>query len=257
MSRISVVTGAASGIGQALAELLRSRGERVIGVDLHDADVIADLSTEEGLAGMVDAVRQASGGVVDAVFAIAGLVADKPVTVDVNFFGMVGTLNGLRPLLAQSTAPRAVGTASIASLQATDDGLVAAMTSGDRATARSRAAEVAGDGLIYGSTKKAFAQWIRRTAPTADWAGTSIPLNAVAPGVVNTPMVASVAATMSEEESRKSWEATPLPLNGVAEPIVLAEVFAWLGSPANTHMCGQVVFADSGYDAVVRGDSVW
>lgn len=42
--RTYVVTGAASGIGAATAELIRERGHKVIGVDLRDADVTADLS---------------------------------------------------------------------------------------------------------------------------------------------------------------------------------------------------------------------
>lgn len=45
MTRTFVVTGSASGIGAATADLLRDRGFRVIGVDLRDADVMADLST--------------------------------------------------------------------------------------------------------------------------------------------------------------------------------------------------------------------
>ena len=62
MPRISVITGAASGIGKATKELLEQRGERVIGVDIHDAEVVADLSTAEGRSALVDAVRKVSGG---------------------------------------------------------------------------------------------------------------------------------------------------------------------------------------------------
>lgn len=45
MPRTSVLTGAASGIGKATKDLLEQRGERVIGVDIHDAEVVVDLST--------------------------------------------------------------------------------------------------------------------------------------------------------------------------------------------------------------------
>jgi len=48
--RTTVVTGAGSGIGKALAGVLAGRGERVIGVDIRDAEVIADLSTASGVA---------------------------------------------------------------------------------------------------------------------------------------------------------------------------------------------------------------
>jgi len=255
MARTSVVTGAASGIGKATAELLKSRGERVIGVDLHDADVIADLSTQAGIDSMVAAVGDASGGSIDAIFAIAGLSVDKPVTVAVNYFGMVGTLVGLRPLLLKSDAPRAVGTSSMASLFPPDEILVAAMTDGDRDGAAARAAELVDSGLIYGSTKKAFAQWIRRTAPTPDWAGASIPLNAVAPGIIRTPMTADLTATADAEKAL--LQRVPMPLNGIADPIVVARLIAWLGSVENTHLCGQVVFVDGGSDVVIRGDSTW
>ncbi|MBW8752524.1 MAG: reductase, partial [Propionibacteriales bacterium] len=46
--RTYVVSGAASGIGAATAALLTSGGDRVIGVDLHGADVQADLATADG-----------------------------------------------------------------------------------------------------------------------------------------------------------------------------------------------------------------
>jgi len=255
MSRTSVVTGAASGIGKATAELLRSRGERVIGVDLHDADITADLSTQDGLDAMVAAVTAASDGHIDAIYAIAGLAIEKAITVKVNFFGMTGTLTGLRPLLLGSDAPRAVGISSMASLFPFDEELVAAMTAGDEAAAVARAEAIEGQGLIYGSTKRAFAQWIRRTAPTPEWAGASIPLNAVAPGVIRTAMTADMLTTAQDEKNLLTR--VPMPLNGVADPIVVARLLAWLNSAENTHLCGQVVFVDGGSDVVIRGDSTW
>ena len=44
MARVIVVTGAGSGIGKATADLLKQRGETVIGVDLKGADLEVDLS---------------------------------------------------------------------------------------------------------------------------------------------------------------------------------------------------------------------
>jgi NAD(P)-dependent dehydrogenase (short-subunit alcohol dehydrogenase family) len=48
MARTVVVTGAGSGIGATTAELARARGYQVIGIDLRNADIEADLSTSEG-----------------------------------------------------------------------------------------------------------------------------------------------------------------------------------------------------------------
>ncbi len=51
MSRTYIVTGSASGIGAATARLLRGQGHRVMGIDLREADVLADLSTTDGRRG--------------------------------------------------------------------------------------------------------------------------------------------------------------------------------------------------------------
>ena len=72
MDRTYVVTGAASGIGAATTRYLRERGGRVIGCDLHDADVVANLTTPEGRAELVDGVTRLSGGRIDGIVANAG-----------------------------------------------------------------------------------------------------------------------------------------------------------------------------------------
>lgn len=258
MTRTALVTGAASGIGRTTAELLRERGYRVIGADLRGSDIDADLTTGEGRDKLVEEAARLSDGKLDAVLAVAGLALAVPATVGVNYFGMVYTLTGLRPLLTSSDAPRAVGVSSMASLMPVDDELVAAMAAGDEPAALGRAAQLEGtDGAqqIYSSSKKAFSQWVRRAAPSAEWAGASIPLNAVAPGVIATPMTSDLTAT--DEAKAELLRMVPMPLNGIAEPISVAYLLAWLVSEENTHLCGQTVFIDGGSDAVIRGDSTW
>ena len=222
MSRTTVITGAASGIGKATAERLLADGQKVIGVDLRDADVTADLSTDEGRASLVEQVSAQSNGRVDAVIAVAGLVAPSPVTVSVNYFGAKAAVEGLRHLLARSKAPRAVVVSSIAAIQETDDTLFERLMAGDEAGARREAERIgttlnaSGGSPVYTTSKYAIARWVRAQAPTADWAGAGIALNAVAPGVIATPMTAPVLATA---EGRAMLDAgAPSPLNGPAAP---------------------------------------
>ncbi|GAA2032579.1 SDR family oxidoreductase [Agromyces tropicus] len=260
MPRTYVVTGSASGIGRATADLLVERGHRVIGVDLHDADVTADLSTAEGRNALVAGVTEASGGTIDAIIANAGLAAPVATAAAVNFFGTLATLEGLRPLLAGSEAPRAVATASMASLYPPDDALLEAFLAGDEPAALARAAELEAGApeqanLIYGTSKRALARWIRRSATTADWAGAGIPLNAIAPGVVETPMTEAYTSTPEAREA--ILEMVPMPLNGIFRPRDVAYLLAWLTSEENAHLCGQVVFIDGGSDAIIRGDATW
>jgi len=260
MARITVVTGAASGIGAATTQLLRARGEQVIGVDLAGSDVDADLSTPEGRSAMVDAVASASGGTVDAVVANAGSAAPVAATVSVNYFGAVASLEGLRPLMGGSDAPRAVITSSMASFLPNDEELVAACLAGDESAALARAEELVAVGggaeqLIYGSTKNAINRWMRTVAPTDDWAGAGIPINAVGPGVIETPMTAGYTATAEGREMLAQM--VPMPLGGYGRPEEVAELIAWLASPANSKTTAQVVFIDGGSDAVLRGPTAF
>jgi len=66
------VTGSASGIGAATSARLRSHGQHVIGVDVRDADVIADLSNADGRAEAIAGVTALTDSL-DALVTCAGL----------------------------------------------------------------------------------------------------------------------------------------------------------------------------------------
>jgi NAD(P)-dependent dehydrogenase (short-subunit alcohol dehydrogenase family) len=258
MSRTYLVTGAASGIGKATTDLLRSQGHTVIGADLKNSDISADLSSAEGRVELVTQARELTGGRLDGVVACAGIAHFDPLTIKVNHFGAVATLQGLRPLLAAGTDPRALAVGSIDSVHPTDSAIVDATLAGDEeaAVAASQTAVDGGEGhLVYSSSKAAISRWVRRSAITEDWAGTGIPLNAVGPGVIITPMTQPL---LDDPEMRGVVEqSVPMPLHGHARPEQIAPLIAWLTSPENTHVTGQVIFVDGGADAVLRGDRTW
>jgi NAD(P)-dependent dehydrogenase (short-subunit alcohol dehydrogenase family) len=257
MTRTSVVTGAGSGIGAAVVALLQARGERVIGVDLAGVEVTADLATADGRASMVEQVAELADGRVDAVIANAGVLADDTgAIVRVNYFGAVATLTGLRPLLALGEAPRAVATASAALLKDHDEGLVERCLAGGEADALAWTEE---QGLhpvrTYASTKRALARWVRASSTTPDWAGAGIALNAVAPGVVRTPMTAELLADPATTELL--LELVPMPYGGVTTTAPVAALLAFLASAEVGAVTGQVVFADGGGECLEQGDDVW
>jgi len=260
MTRTYVITGSASGIGAATAKILKDAGNTVIGVDLKNADVETDLSTVLGRHEGAATVIKLSEGKINAVIACAGLAHPIPQTVSVNYFGVTEFLFALLPTLSKSASPRVAITSSMASLMPNSTELVAALCADDESKALEIAQGLvnAGGGeeqLIYGSTKRAISRWVRRESIKPRWAGAGIPLNAVSPGIVKTPMVADMIST---EEARDAISAmVPMPLHGYMEPEAVASLLIWLTSPENTHTTGQTIYIDGGSDAVLRGENIW
>ncbi|MFS6530187.1 SDR family oxidoreductase [Microbacterium aurugineum] len=259
MTRTYVVTGAASGIGAATAELLRTHGHTVVGVDLAGVEVSGDLSTPEGRVAAAEAAIDQSGGSIDAVIACAGIAAPIAKTMAINYFGVTEFLTALLPKLSLADQPRAAVVSSMASLQPVSAELVDAALSGDEALALEIGGQLAttpeAGFLNYSSSKRALSRWVRRESVSAAWAGAGIPLNAVAPGTVTTPMTSGLLA--STEGLAQVDAAVPMPLNYHQPASSIAELLVWLTSPANTHMAGQTIYCDGGADAVLRGDDIW
>lgn len=259
MSRTYVVTGSGSGIGLATTELLRERGYTVIGVDLKNAEVIADLSTPAGRTQAVADVLKATPEV-DAIIACAGVAAPKSITVAINYFGVTEFVEGLVPTLAKSKAPRVVVVSSMASLQPNSEDLVDAMLANDESKALEIGESLAEQGanvgyLNYSSSKRAISRWIRQVCISERFAGQGIALNAAAPGTVITEMTKDLLAT---EEARQSVDSqVPMPLNYHAKAQDVAQLLIWLTSIENSHVTGQTIYIDGGADASLRGDDIW
>ena len=151
-------------------------------------------------------------------------------------------------------------TTSAATLQGNDPELVDLLLAGEAEAAIARGTALAAQGpetgyANYSSSKRAISRWIRRMAPSPEFAGAGIGLNGVGPGQVRTGMTKDLFA--SAEGRKLADDAMPAPYNGVADAEHIASVHAFLVSEGNARMTGQVLFVDGGFDALRRGDDIW
>ena len=248
------VTGSASGIGAAIRARLTRDGADVIGVDLREAEVHADLSTPAGRAAALAGIAAAAGESLDGLVACAGLgphVADHPAIASVNYFGAQELLVGLRALLAAAPAPAAVVISSNSTtMPGSESALVDACLAGDEAETHRLATTLAGN-QVYAGSKLALTRWLRRAAPTPDWAGAGIRLNAIAAGPVRTPLL---DGGLSHPIYGPAIRDFPVPTGGPGAPEDIAAVVAFLLGPEARFVCGSVWFVDGGTDALIRGE---
>src|SRR5262249_46519465 len=104
LMRTIVVTGSASGIGAALRARLTAAGDAVIGVDLREAEVRADLASAAGRTDALAAIARRCPDGLDGCVVCAGVgphVPDRELIVSLNFFGAQAILAGTRDLLAR------------------------------------------------------------------------------------------------------------------------------------------------------------
>ncbi len=256
------ITGGASGIGAATAARLREQGDRVITVDLRDADVVADLGTADGRAGAVAGVTDLAGGQLDGLVTCAGLAGlpDRAgsLLASVNYFGTVSVLDGLRPVLAKGTQPAAVAISSNSTTVQPNwsPELVEAFLADDETGARDLA-DTVGSIDTYPASKVAIARYVRRHAVTPEWVGAGITLNAVAPGMIDTPLVAEGRA---DPQVAPLLEQFPIPVGRPGRPEEIAAFIAFLLGPDARFFCGSVLWNDGGSDALLRPDdwpAVW
>ncbi|MDR7169062.1 NAD(P)-dependent dehydrogenase (short-subunit alcohol dehydrogenase family) [Nocardia kruczakiae] len=259
------VTGSASGIGAAVAAHLEKEGHRVIGVDLRDTEVTADLATAEGRAHAVAEVTRISEGRLDGFLPFAGVAAatGRPgeLVVSVNYFGAIALLEGVRPLLRES------GNASVVLVSSNSTTtqplwpveLADACLAGDEERARGIAESFGDLGAIqaYPATKAALA-WYARTK-SAEYSADGIRLNAIAPGIIDTPMTQEGSKDALTGEGMKQFLAMT-PIGRPGRPEEIADLAAFLLSDKAGFFVGSVIFCDGGIDAAFRGKdwpAVW
>jgi NAD(P)-dependent dehydrogenase (short-subunit alcohol dehydrogenase family) len=225
------MTGGATGIGAAIKQRLRDEGNEVIVVDIKDADIIADLSSKEGRQGAIEAIRDTAADGLDGLITCAGLganVPNHPLIMQVNYFGTVELIEGLKDLLAAKRGAIVLISSNSASMNNSPEFV---------------------DLLVYSGTKKAVARWMRSNV--AAYAAAGIRMNAVAPGYTQTPMTEQVENDPTYGPAIKEFMAS-IPVGFPGKPEDQAAATSFLLGPEARFICGSVLFVDGGHDAMFR-----
>jgi NAD(P)-dependent dehydrogenase (short-subunit alcohol dehydrogenase family) len=247
---VFAVSGSASGIGRATVERLTADGHRVLGIDLADADVEADLGTAEGRRAAVAAVTRLAGGRLDGLVTAAGIggssIAQGGRLIAINYFGTVDLLEGLRPVLAPGAGVVCLGSNSATVQPDWSVELAEACLAGDEASAL-ELADAALSLFAYPAAKAAISWYVRTNAPKPNWIGAGIRLNVIAPGLTET------ALTQAQREDPLIGDAIsnfPVPMGRPIRPDEIADVIAFmLRAPM---LVGSVIVADGGTEALLR-----
>jgi 3-hydroxybutyrate dehydrogenase len=237
----ALVTGAASGIGRAVAERLLDDGYDVLSADLNAGPgeaYEADLTTREGNAGAVEAALDAFGGL-DLVVANAGVQHIAPVKdFPEDRWDTIVALLLTSPFLLAKYAWDA--------LAASGNGRFIAIASAHALAASPYKA-------AYVSAKHGVLGLIKTLA--LEGAEHGITANAVCPGYVRTPLVErqipdqARAHGISEQDALSDVILAPHAIKRLIEPEEVANVVAFLAGPGGAAITGVPVTMDLGWTA--------
>jgi 3-oxoacyl-[acyl-carrier protein] reductase len=228
--RTALVTGAARGIGEAVAETLARGGARIVVLDVPQAEQDARRVARRlgGTALALDITAPDAGERIAAALpdGLDVLVHNAGITRDRRLVNM--------PAERWSS----VLEVNLASVLRTTDALLAGGTlrRGGRIVATASIAGIAGNAgqTNYGASKAGVVGLVRSLAPRAA-AEHGVTVNAVAPGFIETTMTAAIPLFIREAGRRMN----SLAQGGLSADV--AETTAWLAHPASGSVNGQVV----------------
>lgn len=238
MTSTVLITGASGGIGRALATQLTERGWRVaaVGRDLSRlADVpaalriAADVTTPEGAAQALEAAQAGFGEAPAALAHCVGSTLIAPLArtraeayrevMRVNLDSAFLTLQAWVAARAGQPGAAVFASSVVARIGVANHEAIAAAKGGVEALVRAAAATHAAQGLR---------------------------VNAVAPGMTDTPMTAG----MLKLPAMRDAAARQYPLGGVQAAVDVADVMAWLLGPEAARLTGQVIAVDGGFSTI-------
>jgi len=245
--KVAVVTGAASGIGQAIAYVFASNGGRVLATDLDGEGLRTTVSTIRGWGcdaqglqadvtsptdvGRLGAEACRVYGRVDALYVVPGINVRKRLVdytyeefdrvVGLNLKGAFTLLKEMAGIIAQNPDGGSIVVISSIRHQVVEPGQ-----------------------SVYAATKAAIVQLARALA--AELGRSNVRVNAVAPGVVDTPLTRQIKRdsewynAYADKTALKRW----------ARPEEVAGPAVFLATPAASYITGSVIYVDGGWTAI-------
>ena len=214
----ALITGAARGIGQAIADLLRSSGATVLAPTRREMDLCSNESIDAYCAAVVGPVDLLINNAGINPLASAAEFTDEELqdAMQVNLMAPMRLIRRLSPGMAERGYGRIVNISSI--------------WSGVSKPRR----------FVYTATKSGINGMTRALA--VELSGSGVLVNAVAPGFVNTELT---RRNIPQEGLREI--AATIPVGRLAEPEEIAQVVAFLCSSRNSYLTGQTIFVDGGF----------
>lgn len=243
--RIVVVTGGASGIGLATAELFAKSGAIVYNLDIQEAEKSihnvfykhCDITSYESIQLIIGEIVEAHGQIHHA-FLNAGVhqvgtveslsVETMESVIDVNLKGVIYSLKCLLPVMREHQM-----------------GSIVVMGSDQSFVGK-------GDSFIYGATKGAIGQLTKSTA--IDYALFNVRINCICPGTIDTPLYHSAVENFSNEKGMDKNEVYELieqaqPIQRVGTHGEIANTVVFLSADQSSFTTGKLVSVDGGYVA--------
>jgi NAD(P)-dependent dehydrogenase (short-subunit alcohol dehydrogenase family) len=249
----AIVTGGASGIGLATAQLLHQRGARVAIIDINTEALLSAESLfpdESERAAFIDADLTDAGAIEFAVSGITQMFGSLNAVVNSAGIQRYGNAEQTSLELWQEvldvnlTTTFLVSRAAIPHLRASGGGSIVNVGSvQSHAAQRGAVAYVTSKHAILGLTR----------AMAVDYAAEKIRVNCVCPGTVDTPMFRWTASLDPNPESVVKACEQMHPVGRIARPEEVAEIIAFLLTGAASFVTGTEIDVDGGLLAVIGG----
>ena len=241
-----VVVGAATGIGAALAALLRAKAALVVGMDCEEIEDSSSITVDLARPESIEAAARALPTHIDAVAFVAGVpsTADPSDILKVNFLGQRSLFLALRPQLSEQSSIVFVSSITARRCDWSDEDLEALVAAPTEVALGMALAESLDGVAAYQLSKRALNYWMKSRLPALVAEG--IRANMVSPGPVQTKILKDFEESMGKSRIEAASEL----VGRHGQPEEIAEVIAFLLSDHARWISGEDLRVDGGFSAL-------